>query len=44
MAFEEKTIESRIVYEGPVFKVRKHLVTTVNGEAYRDVVEHNGVQ
>ena len=42
MAFEEKTIESRIVYEGPVFKVRKHLVTTVNGEAYRDVVEHNG--
>ena len=42
MAFEEKTIESRIVYEGPVFKVRKHLVTTVNGEADRDVVAHNG--
>lgn len=42
MAFEEKTIESSIVYEGPVFKVRKHRVTTVGGESYRDVVEHNG--
>ena len=41
MAFEEKTISSEIVYEGPVFKIRKHLVETVNGESYRDVVEHN---
>ena len=42
MAFEEKTISSEIVYEGPVFKIRKHLVAAVGGEAYRDVVEHNG--
>lgn len=42
LAFEEKTISSEIVYEGPVFKIRKHLVETVNGESYRDVVEHNG--
>lgn len=42
MAFEEKTIESNIVYEGPVFKVRKYKVSTKSGESYRDVVEHNG--
>ena len=42
MVFEEKTISSRLVYEGPVFKVRQHLVETVGGEAKRDIVEHNG--
>ena len=42
MAFEEKTISSKIVYEGPVFKVRKHVVESVAGESIRDVVEHVG--
>ena len=42
MVFEEKTINSRLVYEGPVFKVRQHVVETVGGEAIRDIVEHNG--
>lgn len=42
MTFEEKTIESSIVYEGPVFRVRQHLVTTPGGESLRDIVEHTG--
>ena len=42
MTFEEKTISSELVYEGPVFKVRKHRVKTVGGESYRDIVEHSG--
>lgn len=42
MIFEEKTISSRLVYEGPVFKVRQHVVETRGGESIRDVVEHNG--
>ena len=43
MIFEEKTISSEIVYEGPVFRIRKHLVETVNGgESIRDIVEHSG--
>lgn len=43
MAFVEDTIESRIVYEGPVFQIRKHLVNTVDGgTGIRDIVEHNG--
>ena len=42
MAFEEKTISSEVVYEGPVFKVRKHKVKTVGGESVRDIVEHTG--
>ncbi len=42
MIFEEKTISSELVYEGPVFKVRKHKVTTAGGESVRDIVEHGG--
>ena len=43
MIFEEKTISSEIVYEGPVFRIRKHMVETVNGgESARDIVEHSG--
>ena len=34
MSFEEKTIESKVVYEGPIFKIRKHKVETVAGESY----------
>lgn len=43
MAFIEDTISSKLVYEGPVFKVRKHTVNAVRGKtAVRDVVEHGG--
>ena len=43
MTFEEKTISSELVYEGPVFKVRKHIVEAYGGrQAQRDVVEHVG--
>lgn len=42
MILEEKTISSEIVYRGPVFDVRKHLVETPGGKTTRDVVEHNG--
>ena len=42
MVFEEKTISSEIVYEGPVFRVRKHEVETINGSSIRDIVEHSG--
>ena len=42
MIFEEKTLHSELVYEGPVFKVRKHHVVTPAGTSYRDIVEHSG--
>ena len=43
MTFEEKTISSKLVYEGPVFKVRQHMVEAYGGrQAQRDVVEHVG--
>ncbi|HPF18936.1 MAG: NUDIX hydrolase [Bacillota bacterium] len=43
MTVEEKTIESEILFEGPVFKVRRHLVTAKEGRtARRDIVEHSG--
>ena len=43
MSYEEKTISSSIVYEGPVFRVRKYVVDTVGGQpSVRDIVEHTG--
>lgn len=42
MIFEEKTISSELVYEGPVFQIRKHRVETPGGESIRDIVEHSG--
>lgn len=42
MSYEEKSIKSEIVYEGPVFRVRKHVVDTVGGQSVRDIVEHSG--
>ena len=43
MTFEEKTISSKLIYEGPVFKVRQHVVEAYGGrQAQRDVVEHVG--
>ena len=42
MGFEEKTISSEVVYEGPVFRVRKHKVESAGGQSVRDIVEHSG--
>ncbi|MBQ6622560.1 MAG: NUDIX hydrolase [Mogibacterium sp.] len=43
MAFREETISSQVVYEGPVFRVRKHQVRAVGGQTdVRDIVEHIG--
>lgn len=39
---DEKTISSEVVYQGPVFNVRKYQVETPRGRATRDVIEHNG--
>ena len=40
--FEEKMIESNRIYEGRILNVRCDKVTAVKGEAYREIVEHNG--
>lgn len=43
MAFREETLESKVIYDGPIFRIRKDKVTAVGGKtAYRDILEHNG--
>ncbi|MFQ7473406.1 MAG: NUDIX domain-containing protein [Anaerovoracaceae bacterium] len=42
MIFEEKKIDSRRIYEGAILNVRRDKVTAVKGEAYREIIEHNG--
>ena len=43
MAYEEKTLDSKIVYKGKIFNIRRDTVLAVNGKnAYRDILEHNG--
>ena len=43
MAFPEKTLQSEVVYDGPIFRIRKDKVTVVGGKpSYRDFLEHNG--
>jgi len=42
MLFEEKKISSEMIYEGAILNVRRDKVTAVKGEAYREIVEHNG--
>lgn len=43
MTFEEKTIESKYVYQGKIFKVRQDIVTAPGGQtAIRDIIEHRG--
>ena len=43
MTFEEKTLESKYVYEGKIFKVRQDIVTAPGGKtAIRDIIEHRG--
>lgn len=40
MTFEEKTLSSEIVFHGRLIDVRKDIVTTVNGQSTREIVEH----
>ena len=42
MIFEEKLISSERIYEGAIMNVRRDRVTAVKGEAFREIVEHNG--
>lgn len=42
MIFEEKHISSERIYEGAILNVRRDKVTSLKGEAYREIVEHNG--
>lgn len=42
MTFEEKTISSEVIYDGAILTLRRDKVETVNGEGYREIVEHNG--
>ncbi len=42
MIFEEKKISSQRIYEGAILNVRKDTVTAVGGQAYREIIEHNG--
>ncbi|MGI6767004.1 MAG: NUDIX domain-containing protein [Lentihominibacter sp.] len=42
MIFEEKRIDSERIYEGAILNLRRDRVTAAGGEAYREIVEHNG--
>lgn len=42
MAFEEKFISSERIYEGAILNLRRDTVMAAGGQAYREVVEHNG--
>lgn len=42
MIFEEKKIDSERIYEGAILNVRRDTVTAVKGQAYREIIEHNG--
>ena len=42
MTFEEKTLESEIIYKGAVLNLRKDKVTVKNGTSYREIIEHSG--
>ncbi len=42
MIFEEKKIDSQRIYEGAILNVRRDRVTAVKGQAFREIIEHNG--
>jgi len=43
MTFEEKTISSRMIYEGKILNLRKDVVEVVgNKTSEREIIEHNG--
>ncbi len=42
MTFEEKIIESEVLYTGRILKLRRSKVSSVNGgTSYREIIEHN---
>lgn len=42
MIFEEKLISSETIYEGAILDLKRDKVTAAGGEAYREIIEHNG--
>jgi len=42
MTFEEKTLETKRIYEGAIINLRRDKVTVENGTSYREIIEHNG--
>ena len=42
MVFEEKTISTERIYEGAILNLRKDKVTVMEGESFREIVEHRG--
>ena len=42
MTFEEKIIDSQMIYEGAILNLRRDKVTVPNGHSYREIIEHNG--
>ena len=42
MTFEEKTLDSQMIYEGAILNLRRDKVTVMEGTSYREIVEHNG--
>ncbi len=42
MIFEEKTLDSKRIYEGHIINLRVDKVTVVSGTSTREIVEHNG--
>ncbi len=42
MTFEEKTLGTERLFEGKIINVRRDRVTVMEGESFREIVEHNG--
>lgn len=43
MNFEEKTLNSKLIYDGKVMKIIRYEIVTANGyKSFREVVVHNG--
>ncbi|MBQ1228839.1 MAG: NUDIX hydrolase [Firmicutes bacterium] len=42
MTFEEKTLESQMIYKGAIINLRRDKVTVEKGTSYREIIEHNG--
>ncbi|MGI6178303.1 MAG: NUDIX hydrolase [Eubacterium sp.] len=42
MTFEEKTLDSEMIYRGKILNLRRDKVTVLHGTSYREIVEHHG--
>ena len=42
MIFEEKTLESQMIYQGKILNLRRDKVTVQTGISSREIIEHNG--